>query len=638
MIMMLAAFEQQTKLSLDKIEMAFKRDGYLFDDEFKQFFMRTSYSRIGETYDVFKINSVIKNKINASADWNMLATVGSAMVSSTRSFDRNFIQQEINGPVEIIDTSDDEDRTESQVKFELFEALPALPELDGVDQFDDGNYTEITKKRFKCELCEYSNNQKKNLNVHMHTHTGERPYQCDICRKGFGRAEILQKHKVTHIEQIPFHCRGCFRGFSQETERDGHEKLCKRRRYECHICKKFVIAGITLLKRHMRKHNGEKPFRCEICMMRFTQKGNLKSHLETIHTRIKIKYVYDEFEISSIFEDASTPATDEYPNLFHTPSHDMNNSQRTTNDPFEIIDSSDEEDQPSKMERAIRYDGHDISHQSNDYVEFDDDGSYTEMSDMKSNLFDYQGDVSKDRYVDVGIRNEMENAMKAEEIELDDGTLIAAIDLHPAMKIMGQNTSTVTLSNESSNGGGAKKNSMTARSFGRPRKQAKSGSTLKSLRKKKPTSSNPMGTKKRFQCELCEYSSNRNWDFNIHTRTHTGERPHRCDTCHKEFTQPNHLKQHKVTHTKEFLFHCRGCFSGFSQKAVRDAHEKFCKMRCYECHICQKFVTVYKAKLKDHMRTHNGEKPFRCEICMKHFASKTNVKRHLDTIHIRINA
>lgn len=60
---------------------------------------------------------------------------------------------------------------------------------------------------------------------------------------------------------------------------DEHEKGCPRRRYECTICNKFSCFGKTDLSRHMRKHNGEKPYQCEVCMKCYTRKENLDAHL-----------------------------------------------------------------------------------------------------------------------------------------------------------------------------------------------------------------------------------------------------------------------------------------------------------------------------------------------------------------------
>lgn len=154
-------------------------------------------------------------------------------------------------------------------------------------------------------------------------------------------------------------------------------------------------------------------------------------------------------------------------------------------------------------------------------------------------------------------------------------------------------------------------------------------------------SKNGANNKKRMQkkggkihkCRFCVYSSNLRQHVEMHERTHTGERPYACKRCNQRFKQSHHLKVHAKVHAKEFAHHCRGCFAGFSQKTEHDVHVSVCKATRYECDICKKNSFVSKSKLKQHMRSHSGEKPFRCEICLHRFTQKINLKRHLNTVH-----
>lgn len=105
---------------------------------------------------------------------------------------------------------------------------------------------------------------------------------------------------------------------------------------------------------------------------------------------------------------------------------------------------------------------------------------------------------------------------------------------------------------------------------------------------------------------------------------------HECPVCSKK-TQ--HLKEHMRSHTKEKPFKCELCDMEFSSRSNRSRHIKIhLNDRPHVCEICNRAFTI-RHKLKTHMKTHSTETPFKCELCEKSFKHLSQLKLHTTITH-----
>ena len=103
-------------------------------------------------------------------------------------------------------------------------------------------------------------------------------------------------HQEYHLQglELPFKCQQCDQSFFMQGLLGAHSRDVHKSELRecCNICGKSVSA--FKLKIHMRRHRGEKPFKCKYCDYRAVEIGIVNKHIKLVHeTHNLIKHICD---------------------------------------------------------------------------------------------------------------------------------------------------------------------------------------------------------------------------------------------------------------------------------------------------------------------------------------------------------
>ncbi|XP_070545399.1 zinc finger protein 184-like [Ptychodera flava] len=121
-------------------------------------------------------------------------------------------------------------------------------------------------------------------------------------------------------------------------------------------------------------------------------------------------------------------------------------------------------------------------------------------------------------------------------------------------------------------------------------------------------------------------------EFQFYDVSTKAKRRYQCGLCGKAFTQLSVLKEHVKTHTGEKPYTCKICGKEFSHPSNFKRHERLVhsgphETRRHQCPVCFKAFPL-SHHLKEHFRIHSGERPYQCKTCGQRFKQSSTLKTH----------
>ncbi|XP_061487632.1 zinc finger protein 341 isoform X2 [Rhineura floridana] len=143
--------------------------------------------------------------------------------------------------------------------------------------------------KLKCTYCDKAFTKNFDLQQHIRSHTGEKPFQCIVCGRAFAQKSNVKKHMQTHkvYKCVVKTCAQTFHKLDSFLEhiKNHQEELS----YRCHLCSKdfpsLYELGVhqyshNLLPQHSPKKNMT-VYKCVKCVNKYSTLEALEHHLQT---------------------------------------------------------------------------------------------------------------------------------------------------------------------------------------------------------------------------------------------------------------------------------------------------------------------------------------------------------------------
>ncbi|XP_051940667.1 zinc finger protein 665-like [Hippocampus zosterae] len=392
----------------------------------------------------------------------------------------------------------------------------------------------------------------------------KKTHVCPVCNVTLPYAGKLKRHMRTHTKEKPFRCAVCSLAFSQSYHRTRHmKKQHGVRQHGCRRCGK-TLASWAKLKQHRKTHAGG-GLTCPACDKSFKERARLESHLK-LHKKIPRgphSLICDE--CGKVFG-----------RRYHLNRHLLAHCRAANNERYACAECHK---------------------------------NYASAEDLKKHLMDHAKEKSGtcprcDQ--NLGSREELEAHAAAHKAPYLCSVCGKKFKVEAVLK-----------KHEEKHQGRHYHCTVCSKHFG----------DLAQYRRHAE-----MHDRRESKCPHCQRVFLKHTAFKYHLQTHTEERPHRCAYCADTFVDNEELERHRLKHRKfrkERPYNCTRCDAAFAALAELTAHLEGHKGEApLSCDICGR-TFLNAGKLEKHLSIHTGERPHLCPHCGNGFPTAANLKQHI---------